>query len=67
MCPLVRVIIKRTTIVSAANAALVQNFHGCVHMIGQKGIRQDYKVNNTVCYARSGFRRQVKLKAGKRT
>jgi hypothetical protein len=38
----------------------------CTH-IGQKGIRQDYEVNDSVCYARSGFCRQATLKVGKRT
>ena len=33
----------------AANAsAHVQNFHGCIHTIGQKAIRQDYEVNVNV-------------------
>jgi hypothetical protein len=68
VCPLVTVIIKRKTIASAANAnALVQNFHGRIHMIGQKGIRQDYEVNDSVCCARSGFRRQATLKVRKPT
>jgi hypothetical protein len=64
----VTVIVKRTTIASAANANdLVQNFHGRIHMIGQKGIRQDYEVNDSVYYARSGFRRQATLKVGRPT
>jgi hypothetical protein len=66
---LVTMIIKRTTIASAANASIpvYKNFHGCIQMIGQKGICQEYKVNNSVCYARSGYCRQAKLKVGKHT